>query len=439
MPLCKNSEFKISLLSSLKLHRCSFSAVNATTIQYSYSLPDTALAQATNLLWILSLVFSIASAINSQIANHWRTASYRSPPPHVPKIVDLWVTHTPLFLLGISVIAFSSGLICFAFQVFAHHFYIPVITSVCTSVTSFAIIIVGLWLAGERYLATTSARRQWLSVFVMHRAEFAYKASGLQSSVMWFVEPPISSRRGRVMVRFRSLRIRHRFAAAWGYIRRLFMDESSELPHQRPPLPALTIPMTLVPSPAGTSVGATPDLSHHRSDSGLRDSPLPLTPNLPLDDQRLSPITPVQRPYFVHTLRSVATAVLVTTGRGRPTSFHPINRNTRETEGDITPAERLARITPLIGALRLTRGPQAHSAFVKHLQFSHNGRYLATCSWDRNIIVWRVDPTFEVHKILPHPRDGRVSGLSWSKDGVLLSRSYQTVQLWDVEVGRSLR
>jgi WD repeat-containing protein 26 len=46
-----------------------FSAVTATTLQFSYTLPTDALGSAVNSFWFASLVFSIASAVNSLLGN----------------------------------------------------------------------------------------------------------------------------------------------------------------------------------------------------------------------------------------------------------------------------------------------------------------------------------------------------------------------------------
>lgn len=58
---------------------------------------------------------------------------------------------TPLFFLVASVIAFSAGLVCFTFSVYHRTPFIPVVITICTSISSFALLTVGLWFAGERY------------------------------------------------------------------------------------------------------------------------------------------------------------------------------------------------------------------------------------------------------------------------------------------------
>jgi hypothetical protein len=53
-----------------------FSAVTATAIQYAVGLGDThTLSRIVLALWFSSLVFSIASALNSSIALIWRSAT----------------------------------------------------------------------------------------------------------------------------------------------------------------------------------------------------------------------------------------------------------------------------------------------------------------------------------------------------------------------------
>lgn len=96
-------------------------------------------------------MFSLASAINSQLAYHWRSAIYRSPRTCVPWWVSIWITRTPLFFLVSAVIAFSAGLVCFTFASYPHRPFIPVVITVATSISSFALLAVGFWFAGERY------------------------------------------------------------------------------------------------------------------------------------------------------------------------------------------------------------------------------------------------------------------------------------------------
>lgn len=51
-----------------------FSAVTATTMQFSYNMTDGVIAQAVNCFWFISLVFSIQAAVNSLLGLTWKQA-----------------------------------------------------------------------------------------------------------------------------------------------------------------------------------------------------------------------------------------------------------------------------------------------------------------------------------------------------------------------------
>lgn len=51
-----------------------FSAVTATTMQFSYQLGNDSLAISVNCFWFASLVFSTAAAVNSLLGLTWKQA-----------------------------------------------------------------------------------------------------------------------------------------------------------------------------------------------------------------------------------------------------------------------------------------------------------------------------------------------------------------------------
>ncbi|KAF8605224.1 hypothetical protein BDV93DRAFT_76919 [Ceratobasidium sp. AG-I] len=93
-----------------------FSGVTATTLQYSFETHGTFLPDFVNAMWISSLVLSIGSIINSQLAYYWRTAECCPPRNHVPWWIEVWVTRTPLILLVGSVFTFLAGLCAFTYS-----------------------------------------------------------------------------------------------------------------------------------------------------------------------------------------------------------------------------------------------------------------------------------------------------------------------------------
>lgn len=51
-----------------------FSAVTATTLQFSFALERTEIADSVNCFWFASMVFSIAAAVNSLLGLTWKQA-----------------------------------------------------------------------------------------------------------------------------------------------------------------------------------------------------------------------------------------------------------------------------------------------------------------------------------------------------------------------------
>lgn len=64
---------------------------------------------------------------------------------------------------------------------------------------------------------------------------------------------------------------------------------------------------------------------------------------------------------------------------------------TREEQlASTTRVSRVASLIPTLKCLQPTMLLTPHTALVRHLQFSPNGEYLATCSWDRTCLIFRV-------------------------------------------------
>lgn len=59
-----------------------FSSVTATTLQFSFQQTKSGLGGAVNLFWFISLVFSVASGVNSLLGMTWRKSSMYVSPSH---------------------------------------------------------------------------------------------------------------------------------------------------------------------------------------------------------------------------------------------------------------------------------------------------------------------------------------------------------------------
>ncbi|MEY5047741.1 MAG: hypothetical protein RLZZ175_1100 [Bacteroidota bacterium] len=79
---------------------------------------------------------------------------------------------------------------------------------------------------------------------------------------------------------------------------------------------------------------------------------------------------------------------------------------------------------------------KGHSAAVKAIATSTDGKYFATGSRDKSIIIWDASTGAQIRSLLGHT--STVNGLSWSKDGKYIASSSadNTVKVWLVNSGK---
>ncbi|KAG8929538.1 hypothetical protein FRC01_004188 [Tulasnella sp. 417] len=139
-----------------------FSGVAATTFQvclvfaftkYTSTEEDSTLGRVVRALWVSSLILSIASAINSQLAMHWRAAMYRSPRSALPMWTLLCLNHTPLLFLVAAVLTFTIGLVGYTYSS-SQGKLVTLCATALTSFTSLILLTVIVWEGGERWQAS---------------------------------------------------------------------------------------------------------------------------------------------------------------------------------------------------------------------------------------------------------------------------------------------
>ncbi|KAF8322114.1 WD40 repeat-like protein [Clavulina sp. PMI_390] len=221
---------------------------------------------------------------------------------------------------------------------------------------------------------------------------------------------------------------------------------------------AIRIPVGTPPrvaSPTPTVFNASQSSFH----TAIPDSPTTLTrergysvtPSIllapPGHPPRQSPSRPTFRDVASSVMLMTRTAALLASNTNGPSADSPprvktptpsVHEHDDEVSAVVAIRQGLAEIASLLRQVRVVRNPKSHTAYVGHLQFSVDGQFLATCSWDRSIIVWQTSP-FKVHRVLRHRHKDELIRpflLSWSRDGTLLSRATRTVQVWNIAESR---
>lgn len=369
------------------------SGVTATTLQFTYADAKTALKQSVNLLWILSLVFSVASAINAQLAYYWSSTKFRSPRSQVPwwgfmvcrahsifgdGAIETYsylqvITQAPLYFLVGSVVAFSAGLVCFTFSAFPHTL-IPAVITACTAITLTSLVAVLCWLAGERWAFVHSRGTRWFISFVY------------PVNTSWSVR--------RIPITF----------LVWaGRARTWASHNLSALKRSRahPDIIAgdtATDPGALSPATRGwmhageSNTASRPPLVNPSAGSSLGKPTVPTIQIRAPAEPELPDIAP--------------------------------RRNLPITEA----ASALSRLEPL-------EPIHMHASPILHIAFSPDGRSLASSGWDTHVLIWKSDgDSASVHKTLSHPI-GAMRQVCWSPNGrTLVGRMRRTIVFWDTHV-----
>ncbi|KAF9051401.1 hypothetical protein BJ165DRAFT_1448497 [Panaeolus papilionaceus] len=447
-----------------------FSAVTATTMQFSYELNRSGMSDAVNSFWFASLVFSTAAAVNSLLGVTWKQAMYRSPRHRVPWWVTMWIKHSPLVFLAFSVACFSVGLCCFAYA--SHQAAVTsTITTVLTTFTSFGLAAVSAWIASEKWALTRHMGQTWRSDVVRERVHWFFYQSGISARCMWSY-------------------IRYR--ASWDWMERMYTafirlctscfrgsclggriddieafagtppnpesgptypyDPQEHLNPINPRMPD-TVAVMSEPSVSASPVLGATNLNSAVDKLSLSDSnaggAIPTSPTKPVltvakrinSEQGTGPSS-----FPLGGAAPVGMTASISSGgeRGRPipkrqrttsSNFNPFGTfDTRRKGTDLIPAvttkSRVASLVPKLVELEPTQDLAAHSALVRHMQFSPDGRFLATSSWDKTSTIFAVGNPCVPYKTLPHGQNF-VGQVAWSPTGrYLLTKIAKGVKVW---------
>ncbi|KIM47068.1 hypothetical protein M413DRAFT_23353 [Hebeloma cylindrosporum] len=435
-----------------------FSAVTATTMQFSYELGRTPIADSVNCFWFASLVFSIGAAVNSLLGLTWKQAMYRSPGHRVPWWVLIWIKRSPLVFLVLSVTCFSIGLCCFAYASEQAR-VTSTITTVLTAFTSFGLAAVSTWFASERWAFSRHRGQKWLSDILSEANDRFSQLPGIFGLIKAFKYA------GRQTIKFRKSVVRAcalfiSSVSCWKsrnngddelenglpttapHVYSTEPKETANLFRSRPS--DVTAVMSEVSTPASPLVPPTPINSPIMNESGLSLNS-PTVPQAPTTGKQLwkNAVKSVKMRNALGV--SLANSSLATVpGRAEPIRQRTMSSGvgSSDTKKSATPGEilpfsrsRVSGLVPKLQELEATHDLAAHTALVRHMEFSPDGRFLATSSWDKTSVIFRVGHPFTQHRTLAHPQ-GFVGQVAWSPTGkILLTKMARGVKVWTAEDG----
>ncbi|KLO19364.1 WD40 repeat-like protein [Schizopora paradoxa] len=346
-----------------------FSAVSATTLQYSFPNATTVLQVTVNTFWFCSLVFSIASVVNGLLAYMWKNAKYRSPEKYTPSWVLVWMNKIPLIALIISAAAFSIGLCAFAYS--SHQNIVTsVLTTIFTVISSAGLVVVMLWFSFENWAYGNYDGTRW-PLDVIPRS---FRENAIVS--LFFRTPPSSE------------------------IRQSTSKEANKED-------------LIEEEQFNFDFGCSESDSKSRHIFGTQEH----VPDhaVAIDIEKASDavrrLAPKELFYGL-----VALKVL-------------LSRNRRIVKHRM---QRVGRSLLMLSGMKPTRTLHSHETLVRHMQFSPNGRSLATCSWDGKVYIYEVKDLSSPPLTLDFSKEqDLLSHLAWSPKGNrLICKMLRGLSIW---------
>ncbi|KAJ6495374.1 WD40 repeat-like protein [Mycena sanguinolenta] len=430
-----------------------FSAVTATTLQFSINETGTAIKDAVNSFWFASLVFSIAAVVNSLLGLTWKQAIFMfayqiipslSPSHRVPWLVLFWMKRAPPVFLLMSVACFSVGLCLFAYAS-SQSTVTSTITATLTISASFGSAAVLGWFAFERYVYLRYNGRKW-SVDVLEDV--------LEGVTEQFSAIPGVDRTRRI---FRWLKKRLR--AGKRAIARMTSSSVQFLTRDSDSEKSYDPEANILPISTGhayeTSVSAMTSVTH-LSEAMPTASPSPEpTPNTPtlssLPTAAGGEATAVlaapgssrgkllwKNALQTVKMRSVAASPFgphIPHGQRTSSSNMNFGGHLERTLADepikaVLARTRITTLRPKLDDLMPREALEAHQALVRHLQFSPDGKFLATSRLERCNLFGLPSGTLTSHRVLAHVQ-GFVGQVTWCDTGnMLLTKLSSGVQVW---------
>ncbi|KAG1767907.1 hypothetical protein EDD22DRAFT_873622 [Suillus occidentalis] len=388
-----SQQYAASNLSNLATFGTIFSVVTATLLQLSYRNTDTGLTRAVNAFWFSSLVFSVAAIATSLLGLAWTQAIHRSPNHRVPWWVLTWIRRSPLVLLVNAVMCFFVGLMLVTYTI-SDNMVTPILISIFAAITSIGLASSLCWIVSERF------------VFIHHRGHIWLE--DLMLETIKHITAPIRTITRRLYSKFRGLPLYVRRPPPANSIERATGDENIQYAASTPYAVSTVSPSTQ-DDVASIVSESTPDEQEEARRARARER-------------------------FKKAVRTVISM------QSYPRTFgtqsldwmmhaSPASR-TSSIGGKVARRYGLSALSQKLRNLECTEDISPHQALVRDLQFSPDGKYLATASWDKTACIFKVaEPSID-HHVLYHER-GFTEQILWSACGShVLTRSPRGIKIW---------
>lgn len=316
----------------------------------------------------------------------------RSPGHRVPWWVLIWIKRSPLVFLVLSVACFSMGLVLFAYSSNQHPIT-STVTTVFSAFSCFGLSAVCFWFASERWIFTRHKGQKWLADVLSESKVRMHSMPG----IAWCIQEPQNFARkiaywsrqqwGEVSDQFsRIARISKKILR----IRpRTDIESSIDSEVKTPTTPyytpeSLTVLNTHRPSESmlsPISERAPSTIDGHDDHTVLSDSGATVINTSPTLNPAQTRFKNLVRSVMM--LRTASAATSAFSSSSGPRRQRTMSSDaTKSGNLDTTPAtmkgSRIAALIPRLKRMEAMYDVAAHQALVRHLQFSPDGKLLAT-------------------------------------------------------------